>query len=84
MALRQHIEYNAGTFSIRLLGCVMRYVLKVPLGRPLRIGHVFPRHVGYAGAAAAELLPPEVLNGYISHTHMDLSSSSGPCPLRPT
>ncbi len=54
----------------------MRYVLKVPLGRPLRIGHVFPRHVGYAGAAAAELLPPEVLNGLTRH--MDTALIQGP------
>ena len=65
---------------IKLLGCVMRDVLQVPLGRPLRIYHVSLRLDGSAGATVAELLSPEVLNGYISHTHMDSSSPQGPAP----
>ena len=80
MNLRQCMEYNAGAYSIKLLGCVMRYVLEVPLGRPLRIRHVSMRHAGSAGATAAELLLPEVLNGYISHTPYGLKLIIGPSP----
>ena len=40
MDLRQCIKHNADSYSIKLLGCVMRDVLQVTLGRPLRNKHV--------------------------------------------
>ena len=60
----------------------MRYVLEVPLGRPLRIRHVSMRHAGSAGATVTELFPHDVLNESFSHAIWTQLSSRA-LPNRP-